>query len=303
MENSKMGILLNLRTLAFLVLAVGSLCSARAQQSHAELEGAEVRVYKHASDTDLKISILYPEDYDAKKKYPAIIFFFGGGWKGGSVQQFSHHCRYFASRGMIAMTADYRVMSRNGTTPYEAVEDARSALRWVKIHAKELGIHKKKIVAAGGSAGGHLALSTASIDDVNDAEDDLSIDPRPHALVLFNPVVNTMPEGYGFNAFEDSAGAKRLSPYHHINRKMPPTIIFHGDADTTVPLSNVQDLCRIMKENGRRCELLVYEGQKHAFFNYGRANHKYYILTVAAADRFLQSLGLISKREVVEIIP
>jgi len=115
-------------------------------QSYDELEGADIRVYKHASGTDLKISMVYPDNYRKGKKYPAIVFFFGGGWRQGTVQQFAHHCEYLASRGMIAMTANYRVQSRNGTSPFDAVEDARSAMRWIKEHAKELGINKKKIL-------------------------------------------------------------------------------------------------------------------------------------------------------------
>lgn len=271
------------------------------ESNYDELAGAEIMVYKHASGTDLKISILYPDNYKKGKKYPGIIFFFGGGWKNGHVQQFEHHCQYLASRGMIAMTASYRVQSRNGTTPFDAVEDARSAMRWVKIHSKELGINKKKIVAAGGSAGGHLALCTATIDAVNSSEDDLSISPMPRALVLFNPVANTMPEGYGFERLGDRAG--ELSPYHHIDKTVPPTIIFHGNADTTVPIGNVEEFCKVMKDKGNRCELVVYQGQKHAFFNYGREDNKYYKLTVAEMDRFLQSIGFLSNKEVIEVMP
>jgi acetyl esterase/lipase len=287
-------------SLFFLPVFFVSLTIAKGQ-TFEELKGADIRVYKHASDVDLKISIVYPDDYQAGKKYPAIVFFFGGGWKGGTVQQFAHHCEYLASRGMIAMTANYRVASRNGTTPVDAVEDARSAMRWIKSSARELGIKRNKIVAAGGSAGGHLALTTATLEHINASDDDLSVSPMPNAMVLFNPVANTMPEGYGWERLGDRA--KELSPYHHISEKVPPTIIFHGDADTTVPISNVEGFCKVMKEKGNRCELIVYEGQKHAFFNYGREDHKYYKLTVAEMDTFLQSIGFLSKKEVVEVIP
>ena len=105
-------------------------------------------------DFDLKINIFKPKDFKKGKKYPAIVFFFGGGWRNGNVHQFEHHCRYLASRGMVAMSANYRVASRNKTTPFDAVEDAKSAMRWIRENAKDLGVHKNKLVAAGGSAGG-----------------------------------------------------------------------------------------------------------------------------------------------------
>jgi acetyl esterase/lipase len=202
---------------------------------------------------------------------------------------------------MIAMTASYRVQSRNGTTPFEAVKDARSAMRWVRQHAAEIGIHKKKIIVGGGSAGGHLALSTAILDHVNDTGDDLSISPVPDAMVLFNPVANTMPEGYGFDVLGERA--EELSPYHHIDGDVPPAIIFHGSADSTVPVSNVEDFCDAMKESGNRCELIVYADQAHGFFNYGKSGHAFYMLTVAEMDRFLQSLGYLSKKDDLNVTP
>lgn len=87
------------------------------------------------------------------------MFFFGGAWTNGAVTQFARQARYFAQRGMVAIVADYRVFGRHRTSAFEAMADAKSALRWVRAHSAELGIESNRIVAAGGSAGGHIALS------------------------------------------------------------------------------------------------------------------------------------------------
>ncbi len=79
----------------------------------------EEKVYKQINGVVLKAYVYYPPDYQQGKKYPVILFFFGGGWNSGKVSQFQQHSQYFARRGMIAVTADYRVASRHQTTLYK----------------------------------------------------------------------------------------------------------------------------------------------------------------------------------------
>mgnify|MGYP002795224767 FL=1 len=119
------------------------------------------------------------------------MFFFGGGWVGGDPSQFELQAEYLATRGIIAFCPDYRTRSRHSTSPFESVMDAKSAMRYLKLHGAELGIDTSKIVASGGSAGGHLAASTAVIKNINESTDNLSISSVPFALVLFNPVLDT----------------------------------------------------------------------------------------------------------------
>ncbi|MCG8311468.1 MAG: alpha/beta hydrolase [Cytophagales bacterium] len=259
--------------------------------SYDVLEGAEVRIYKTADGFDLKINIVKPSGYQKRKKYPAIVFFFGGGWKRGDVHQFEQHCQWLASKGMIAMAVNYRVASRNNSTPFDAVEDAKSAIRWVREHARELGVNKNKIVAAGGSAGGHLAACTALIEAYDARGENAKVSSVPNALVLFNPVINTMPEGYGYERLKEKA--KSISPAHHVVPKLPPTIIFHGTEDTTVPFENITDFRTKMETAGNTCYLVPFEGQKHGFFNYGRNGNKYYDLTIEKTESFLRGLNFI----------
>lgn len=246
------------------------------------------KIYKKINDIELGLTIYYPRLYEKRLPLPVIVFFFGGGWKSGSVEQFSPHARYFASRGMIAILADYRVKSRHNTTPFESVMDAKSAIRYIREHHKDLGIDPNKIVASGGSAGGHLAASTAILPGFEEQNENPDISPSPNALILFNPVVNTTEEGYGFERL--GTKVEDMSPEHHVRSGLPPTIIFHGTIDTTVPYSNVVDFKNKMIDAGNRCELFSFEGEGHGFFNFNRKGGEYYNRTVYHADKFLISL-------------
>ena len=205
------------------------------------IEGATSRVYKTIDDAELILHIFQPPARMEGELLPAIVFFFGGGWTSGTVNQFVPHCRYLAERGMIAIVADYRVRSRHGVTPYECVNDAKSAIRWVRIHADEYGIDASRIAASGGSAGGHLAASTALVRGYDETSENLSISSVPNALVLFNPALD-MKSIMERRSTEDSqrdlvSRAVEISPLHQVRKNAPPTIIFHGTNDTTVPIS------------------------------------------------------------------
>ncbi|HVW11720.1 MAG TPA: alpha/beta hydrolase [Bryobacteraceae bacterium] len=253
---------------------------------------SEVAVYKTIGDTQLRLYIFQPAGNRAGNRTPAIVFYFGGGWVNGSPEQFHRQCVYFSSRGMVAIAVDYRVRSRNNTTPLDAVRDAKSSLRWVRENAARLGIDPSRIAAAGGSAGGHLAAAAGIIDGLDEANEDLSVSSRPNALVLYNPVVITaLVAGTNLKGFGTDRGPieemEAISPYHHIARGDPPTIVFHGRADTTVPFASAEAFRAKMVEMGNRCELVGFDGAGHGFFN----TPKFYSDVAAQTDDFLVSIG------------
>ena len=106
--------------------------------------GATVEVYKVVDDAQLEMFIFAPPDHQPSDRRPAIVFFFGGGWTNGSPGQFAEHCKHLAARGMVAMTAEYRVRSRHGVLADSCVRDAKSAIRWVRANAKRLGVDPDK---------------------------------------------------------------------------------------------------------------------------------------------------------------
>lgn len=246
-------------------------------------------VYKTTAQGELQMHLFECEKHGER---PAIVFFFGGGWVGGSVQQFFPHCRHLAALGMVAISAEYRVKNRHGTTPFECVADGKSAVRYLRRHAKELGVDPDRIIAAGGSAGGHVAACTATITGCEDESEEIAISSQPNALVLFNPVVDTTELGYGANRFKDDP--RVLSPVHHVRADLPPTILFHGTADTTVPFENVERFCAAMRQVGNECTLMPFEGKKHGFFNYTREeDHRSYNQTIEHTENFLRAHGYI----------
>ena len=145
--------------------------------SHAadKIKPTRSAVYKTVGDTKLKLHIFEPLKHQKTDKKAAIVFFFGGGWNGGTPTQFYQQADFLAKKGMVAFSAEYRVKSRNKTTPFDAVEDAKSAIRWVRQHASNLGIDPDRIVASGGSAGGHLAACTGIITTDKDKTENSSV--------------------------------------------------------------------------------------------------------------------------------
>jgi acetyl esterase len=251
----------------------------------------ELVLYKQIDTVKLHLEVHYAQNLKEGTKAPAMVFFFGGGWVGGGRSHFLHHAKYFASRGITCFLADYRTFKKHETPPFECVKDAKAAMRYVRKNAEKFNIDPEKIIASGGSAGGHLATSMAFIDKYNHEDDDLSVNCQPAALVLFNPVYDNGPGGYGYKRIGDNY--KDFSPLHNIDSAAPPTIVFLGTEDSLIPVETAEYFKTVMERIGARCDLHLYEDQPHGFFNHGRENNKYYYLTVYEVDKFLVSLGYI----------
>ena len=246
--------------------------------------------YKRGADRDLKLFIEKPADWKPTDRRPAIVFFFGGGWVGGSPTQFLKQSQYLATRGLVGFRVEYRTIPQGDPGPPTICgADAKSALRYVRGHAAELGIDPQRLAAAGGSAGGHLAAFTALVPGLDDPQDDLRISCQPNALVLFNPVFNNGPGQWGHTRVGDRY--KEFSPAHHITQEAPPTIVFLGDQDKLIPVSVLRDFENQMKQAGARCDTHVYPGAGHGFFNRDTAPGAWFTRTLLETDKFLASLG------------
>lgn len=299
---------MNSRTLLMIILILAGICarmSDAAEQGRAarrprlidEEIRTEERLYRKSPEGDLHLHLYFPSDWKQDDARPAIVFFFGGGWKKGSYEQFAAQAEYFASRGLVAASADYRIKNEHGTTPAEAVEDAKSAVRWLRSHAKELGVDPNKIIAAGGSAGGHLAAATATLEDFNATADDRSVSCVPNALVLFNPVTNLtlIKDRKLVDAQRDVM--KRLSPTLHLSKSTPPAVLFYGTQDKYFP--HGVEYATKAKELGIRAELYVAPGMSHGFFN----RSPWTAVTARQADEFLKSLGYLDGEPTLTLPP
>lgn len=265
-----------------------------------EMPGSRSEVYLATETVELKAWIFEPPGHSAGDARPAIVFFFGGGWNGGTPGQFRPQAMHLAERGMVAIAVDYRVKSRNGTLANVAVSDAKAAIRWVRMHADRLGVDPNRIAASGGSAGGHLAAATATLPGHDETGTGSDVSSAPNALVLFNPVLITAPfpdlpgqDLEKFRKLEPRLGAdpQSMSPYHHVRAGLPPTIIFHGEEDKTVPYRTAELFTDAMNSAGNTCVLVGYPEEGHGFFNAHRADNSSYRDTTARMDEFLKTLG------------
>ncbi len=281
-----------MRCLVIPAVVIFTLCASTGLRAESV---AKTFTYKTVGDRALKIHVDYPEDWKSSDSRPAVVFFFGGGWTGGTVEQFKDQAAYLASRGLVAARADYRVKSRDGVTPDQCVEDARSAARWMRANAKMLGIDPKKLIASGGSAGGHLA-ACLMIDKCVEADgDDLSISTVPQAMVLFNPVLSFENPALAQRLGNKKDLAKKISPTAQLNEKSPPALILFGTNDRLKALGDAY--WAKARRLGVRADAYIAEGQAHGFFNRSPWKER----TMIRMDEFLGSLGYLEGNPTIEV--
>ncbi|QGJ70331.1 Carboxylesterase NlhH [Planctomycetales bacterium 10988] len=275
------------------LLAVCGLMVAFSSATAEEVTSKQI-LYSPDVDPPLYLHVDFPPGWQASDNRPVIVFYFGGGWRGGSVKQFKDQAHYLASRGLVAIRVDYRIQSLHKVTPNECVKDAFKSMDYIVAHQDELGIDPNKIIAAGGSAGGHLAACTALTPRAKllqyESKEEMQPAPRPIAMVLFNPVVSFA----SIDRLEERLPEKNrkrlvnlISPVLHMEENCPPTIMFFGTKDELI--AQGEEFLEKSESLGVRAELVTAEGEKHSFFNRDPWKSR----TLYDADVFLQSLGLL----------
>ncbi|HIK95620.1 MAG TPA: alpha/beta hydrolase [Planctomycetes bacterium] len=230
----------------------------------AGLQPTRTLTYKQVDDIDLKMHVFEPAGHMASDRRGVFLIIHGGGWAGGNPRRGYPFADYFRERDMVAISIEYRLLQRSGTpTVFECVKDGRSAVRYLRQHSGKLGIDPQKIVVAGCSAGGHVAAGTALFSGVDEQSDDTAISCVPNALVLYYPVIDTSSKGYGQKKI--GAAWQQISPVHHVRANLPPTIVFHGTADTVTPYTGAVLFRDRMVQAGNRCELESHKDGGHGY--------------------------------------
>lgn len=246
----------------------------------------EIKTYKQKDNKELKAHIFYPDTGSNNKgASPAFLFFHPGGWTMGEPQWGYEICSHYASKGLTAISFQYRITSIGGSTPADALADVKSAIRWTRKNAAELGINPKKVIAGAISAGSHLATCAACITGFDDTSDDLTISPVPDVLVFQSACLNTVIIDEFTSLLQGRANSEELSPFHHLKVGMPPMCIIHGKADNLVPFGSVREYVEKSVKLGNRCELHPFEDTDHFFGNVDSAE------VFKLMDEFLMSLG------------
>jgi len=273
-----------------LVLLLGT--KAHAQSDEIERWGAGTYCYKQVGERSLRLHVMNPPKWSQTDARPALVFFHGGGWVAGSPWVFDWQREHFAKLGFVCITVEYRLVGRETLEPpFICIEDARSAMRWVRGRAGELGIDPHRIASVGASAGGHLA-ACIGMGVGNDApQDDTDISPVSQAMILLNPVLHNGPGEYGFGHKRIGERFRQISPFHSVSAQAAPAIIFVGTEDPLVPVPMLREFADAMESAGVHCELRVYQGQGHSFFSVRNENGKYRAITVRAMEQFLRSIG------------
>ena len=225
--------------------------------------------YKTVGDRNLRLHIFEPEGHRPTDRRPVFLAIHGGGWTGGNAPGFYPFAQHFAKQGMVGISLEYRLRStRDETTVFDSVRDARSAVRWIRTNADDLGIDPAKVIAMGGSAGGHLAVSTALFDRVNQDTDPADVSARPDALILMYPVLDTSADGYGQAKIGDRW--RELSPVHNVRSGLPPALIFHGTADAVTPYTGAKKFHDLSVAAGNTNSLITFPGGRHGYIIFDR---------------------------------
>lgn len=246
--------------------------------------------YRKTGKGELTIHFFFPPGWKASDQRPGILFYFGGGFRVGAPRAMYSKAAYFASRGLVAASADYRVKSTYGVTAEACFADGRSAMRFVRSHARDFGIDPDKLMAGGSSAGGVMAASLAYGTGPDNPDDDPAISVKPAALVLFNPAMvqfsNTaLIEG---TAEEKMRIEGMISPQSNMAAKGPPMVVFFGTEDFL--LNPGRRFCEKAISFGTRCELYTAAGQPHGFIN----SPRWHPAVTRQSDEFLVSLGYLT---------
>jgi acetyl esterase len=254
-------------------------------------------VYKNVTGRDLRLFILNPPDWKPADRRPAIVFFHGGGWEigKGAPQAFNAQSQYFVTRGVVCVLVEYRLIADNRKeAPLGACQDAKSAMRWVRGHAAELGVHPDRIASAGGSAGGQLAAFVGMVEGMDDPRDDVTISCRANAMLLYNPaLLHGQPRTDDPKPAVTSELAKTyatISPFANVTSDDPPGIIAVGTEDNVLPVPIVKSFQEKCRAAGVRMDAVIYPGEGHSFFGLQRSHDRFFD-TTSEMDKFLGSLG------------
>ena len=222
--------------------------------------------YAKVDSQSLRLDLYIPENSDTKP--PLLVWIHGGGWTKGSKSQFNPIFVRLTAEGYAAASIDYRL---DGIVSHpKQIHDCKGAIRWLRANADKYGYDATRIGVGGGSAGGHLVLLLGLSSGIEELDGDvggnLDHSSQVHAVVdLYGPSALGLfaEESERFRHNKTPELLKSASPVNYLTKDDPPVLIFHGDKDQVVPLSQSEHVHKLYEEAGLESSLHVIEGAGH----------------------------------------
>ncbi|HJZ59783.1 MAG TPA: alpha/beta hydrolase [Gemmataceae bacterium] len=223
----------------------------------------------------LQLDITRPKDGGP---YPCIVCLHGGAWKLGSRRDVSSFADAVAARGYVVAAVSYRLAPKY-KFPAQ-IEDARTAVRFLRANAKTYNLDPTRIGAVGFSAGAHLALLLGVADKAAELNGTLYLeqDGRVQCVVsFFGPtdlslyaaspglVDAYMVPLLGKEVKTDPKLYKRASPIEYVTKDAPPILMIHGTFDLVVPIIHSERMLEKLRDVGVTAELIKVPGEGHGW--------------------------------------
>jgi len=258
---------------------------ARKGRKRVSGEGGTERVtYKTVGDLELTLEIDLPK---GDGPFPVIIYIHGGGWRGGNDKQFLQQSCHLTKRGIAGARINYRKVPQGGNFK-DTMQDCMDAIDYIRQNAARYKIDMTRVGLAGGSAGGHLSAIAAQRT------------PECILYVGFNggydladPGKSNWPNDKLKEQFLGGTSEEILkdaSAVYQVKTTPPDTLLLHGTKDTTIDPIQCEHFAKVIREKGGRCEIKLYEGEKHAFFNPNKP--KYEATRQALEDHAVRVFGI-----------
>ncbi|KAA8887907.1 alpha/beta hydrolase [Nocardia colli] len=234
-------------------------------------------VYHTVDGQDLKLDVKLPEG-DSARPRPAVVWVHGGGWRNGDRGEAPMWHKWLTDRGYAVFAIDYRLTppARWNQSP----GDVKCAVGWVKQQAAKYNVDPERVMLAGGSAGGNLALMGAYADD-RVAPSCAVTDTKVKAVAAFYPVPDLVEAwrdtglpGRMRTFLQDYTGGtpdqvpdryKAASPVTYVRPNLPPTLLMHGNRDHVAPYRGSAELAERLRRVGVENQLLAVPYGEHIY--------------------------------------
>jgi acetyl esterase/lipase len=249
-----------------------------AYRPSADVEVLEDVVYGTVGGKELHVDIARPKRPPAEPM-PAVLLIHGGGWSGGTHKGYAPV--WLAQHGYFTASVEYRL---SGEAPWPAqIEDCKLAVRWLRANAAKYHVNPDRIGCMGHSAGGHLVacLGTLGAESALDSVGGYSgVSSRVEAVVDEAGPVDFTPEGrptlgaemnenpglvklFGGSFADKAAAWRQASAALHVSADTPPFLIFHGENDRLVPITQAERMFAALKSAGIPVELIRVKNAGH----------------------------------------